>query len=52
MALCGRLKMPESAAKDIGWLCVANSVTLWESDLLLEKLHIGGIFICGFFFSF
>lgn len=50
MALCGRLKMPESAAEDVGWVCVANSVSLWESDLLLEKLHIGGIFSCIFSF--
>jgi len=41
--------MPESAAEDIGWVCVANSVSLWELDLLLEKLHISSIFLCIFF---
>lgn len=48
-SLCGTLKMPEGAGEDIGWVCVANSVSPWELDLLLEKLCIGGIFICIFF---
>lgn len=50
MSLCGRLKMPESAAEAAGWVCVLLTVVpFWESDLLLEELHIGGIFICIFF---